>query len=257
MFPICTYDVTLRSHTLHPRSVILISMTLSDDVRKMYVKDLRINKAGNKRSWTNEELLAGFHKFYEEYGHFPTAHEIEAYQYLPSSRSIQRSYGGLVKLRSSLLPSEISNFTKGIRRSAIAKRTFANGRMYEKKFYEYLIEHFQEIAVHEHKLIRPGDVSCDFYVYITPCKGLVIDVFYAESLPNLVNIVNIKLKRYKLIQPETYLVLVGNEEITQTMIDAKVANRQVPLPAHIYLVSEEHFKLAIMPELQRYSDYSL
>lgn len=227
------------------------------DVRKMYTFGLRENKNGNYGVWSKDELLAGFRYFYELNGRFPTAHEIDAFKYLPSSRSIQRTYGGLVKLRSELLPTETANFTKGSQRSLTAKRTFANGRTYEREFYEYLTNQFEEIAVHEHKLIRPGDVSCDFFIYLTENSGAVVDIFYAESMLNLVNIVNIKLRRYKLITPETYLVAVGNEVLTQGAIDAKVRNRLIPLPAHIHVVSESHFKSAIIPMLRSLGRFTI
>lgn len=232
-------------------------MDNTNDVRKMYVAHLRVNKPGNQAMWSKEELLAGLHYFYELNGSFPTAHEIDTFKYLPSSRSIQRSYGGLVKLRSELLPSEIANYTKGSYRSQTAKRTYANGRAYERAFFEYLTSKFKEIAVHEHKLIRPGDVSCDFFIYMDDNTGVAIDIFYADSIVNLINVVNIKIKRYRLIQPRTYLVCVGNESITQVAIAAKTSNRQAPLPDHVFLVSEEYFKDVVIPQLQQQSIYNL
>jgi hypothetical protein len=157
-----------------------------------HVKHLRKTRPGFQEVWSKDEILAGLHYFYELHTAFPTAHEIDAFEYLPSSRSIQRSYGGLVKLRSELLPKEIANYTKGSQRSAKAKRANADGRLYEAQFFEYLTGHFKEIAVHEHKLIRPGDVNCDFFVYLNETKGIVIDIFYAASILNFINIINIK-----------------------------------------------------------------
>jgi hypothetical protein len=216
---------------------------------------LRKNKLGSQPPWSKEELLAGLEYFFELNRRFPTAHEIDSFEYLPSSRSIQRSYGGLVKLRSELLPLEISNYTRGEYRSERAKRTYANGRDYERQFYELLLTKFEEIAVHEHKLIRPGDVSSDFFVYLKPDKGVVIDVFYADSIINLINVVNIKLKRYVLVTPETYLILVGNNQITQEEIDIKNANRRLTLPSHIYVITEEFFCESVLPDLESRSDY--
>jgi hypothetical protein len=228
-----------------------------DYVRKMYSGTLRHNKPGNQAVWSEDELLAGLHHFYELHGSFPKAHEIDTFEYLPSSRSIQRTHGGLVKLRSKLLPMEIADHTKGIHRSEVAKRTFAQGRDYEKLFFEYLLNYFEEIAVHEHKLIRPGNVNSDFFIYLSKNTGIVIDIFYANSVINLVNVVNLKLKRYALIQPETYLVVVGNEEISQEAIQIKVENRKIPLPKHVHIASEMYFKDVIVPMLRTRSDYSL
>lgn len=222
----------------------------------MFDVNLRRNKAGNRSLWSNNELLAGFNHYYGLFGHFPSAHEIDTFEYLPSSRSIQRSYGGLVKLRSELLPAEVSNYTKGEHRSSVAKRMYKNGRAYEKDFYEFLITNFYEIAVHEHKLVRPGDVSSDFFIYMTETTGVVIDIFFAASIINLVNVVNIKLKRYILIKQPTYLVIVGNDSITQDMINARVRNRQAPLPEHISIYTEIYFKSDVIPALRQKSEYS-
>lgn len=216
---------------------------------------LRTVSPGRQLAWTKEELRAGFMAFYEAYNRFPTSHEIDAYEYLPSARSIQRSYGGLVSLRKELFPDSISNYTLGAHRSESAKRTFKNGRDLEALFFTYLTTQFLEIAVHEHKLIRPGNVSSDFFIYLTPKTGVVIDVFYADSIINFINVINIKLKRYVLVSEPTYLVIVGNDTITQDLINTKVQNRKIPLPDHIMLCSESYFKEVVVPALRQKSPY--
>lgn len=219
--------------------------------------NLRKNKVGNQSPWSDNELLAGFTYFYEQYGRYPSSHEIDAFDYLPSSRSIQRSYGGLQQLRRRLIPDGIDNFTRGEYRKNIASKTFATGRALEALFYGYLTTIFKEIAIHEHKLIRPGNVSCDFYIYLNENSGIVTDIFYADSIINLVNIVNIKVKRYILVQEETYLIVVGNQQIEQAAIDRKISNRQEPLPSHIKIVSEQHFKDTIIPVIIDKSNYCI
>ncbi len=208
-----------------------------------------------QRVWTKDQIKAGFLSFYALHGRYPTSHEIDAYPHLPSARSLQRSFGGLVAVRKELFPQEISNYTLGTHRSAVAKKTFHQGRDYEIAFYKYLTGVFQDIAVHEHKVIRPGNVSCDFYVYLNENEGIVIDIFYADSIINLINVVNIKLRRYALISPPTYLVVVGNEAITQSEIDKKMSNRKTPLPEHISVVSEHHFKAIVAEDLLRRSHF--
>ncbi len=218
---------------------------------------LRRNKPGHQSPWNDMELMAGLGYFLKLHGHYPSAHEIDNFEYLPSSRSIQRSYGGLQKLRERLLPGQISNYTKGDHRSGIAKRTYSNGRSLEAIFYEYLVSQFKEIAIHEHKLIRPGNVSCDFYIYTAETKGIIIDVFYAASITNLVNIINIKLKRYTLVAEKTYLILMGNDNITQGMIDEKCSRRHIPLPTHGLVVTDLYFRESVIPELLVKSKYAL
>lgn len=219
------------------------------------MSDLRKAATGTQAVWTKEQLRSGFDYFKELHGRYPTSHEIDTFPYLPSARSMQRTFGGLVSVRKELYPEEIANFTVGEHRSRIAKNTYEKGRNLEEQFYSYLTSEFYEISIHEHKVIRPGSVNCDFYIYLNEDTGIVIDIFYAESIINLINVVNIKLKRYSLVIPETYLVVVGNDSITQEEIDKKISNRKIPIPSHINLVSEDHFKQRIVADLKMRSDY--
>lgn len=53
-------------------------------------------------TWTQEKLKIAFERYIAEYGRLPTAPEVDLTDYLPSSRQIQRSFGGLKKLRQAL-----------------------------------------------------------------------------------------------------------------------------------------------------------
>jgi hypothetical protein len=226
------------------------------DVRKMFSKNLRIQSSGNQASWSNDELIAGFLYYKQLHGHFPTAHQIDEFAHLPSSRSIQRARGGLVGLRSELFPDETANHTRGEVRSQRAQNINATNKTAEARFYLFLIGLFEEISVHEHKVIRPGDVSCDFYIYLTPKSGIAIDIFYADSVKNMLNIINIKLKRYELIRDETYLVIVGNESITTETVDLKLLGRKSEIPKHITIATEQVFRSVIIPKLLDRSNYT-
>lgn len=98
-------------------------------------------------------------------------------------------------------------------------------------------------------------MNSDFYIYLDDTTGVVIDIFYADSIINFINVINIKLKRYTLISEPTFLVIVGNDSISQSLIDEKVANRRVPIPTHISLASEEYFKDKIVQDLRLNSKY--
>jgi len=219
--------------------------------------NLRKATNGIQIPWTKDQLRAGFDHFRKVNNRYPTSHEIDAFDYLPSARSIQRSFNGLVNIRKELFPDEIANFTTGAHRSDIAKRTYANAKHLEEQFYNYLVNEFSEIAIHEHKVIRPGNVNCDFFIYLNENTGIVIDIFYAESIINLINIVNLKMKRYLLISPETYLVVVGNTSINQQNIDLKIRNRKIPVPTNIKIVCEEYFKKQIIPKIKKRSEFSI
>ena len=214
------------------------------------------SKAGGQEQWTKEEIKAGFEYYKELYNKYPSAQEIDEFPYLPSARSIQRTYGGLVKIRKELCPGEVSDYTRGKYRSRVASKTYATGTSLEADMFDFLTAHFLEIAVHEHKVIRPGNVNSDFYIYLNNSTGVVIDIFYAENIRSLISVVNIKVKRYSLISQKTLLVVVGNPDISQSDINEKIKNKKNPLPPHIQVFSEKYFKEVAVPKIKQYSKYS-
>jgi hypothetical protein len=74
--------------------------------------------------------------FYDQHNRYPTSNEIDAFEYLPTSRTIQRSHGGLVNLRKKLLLGEISDHTTGDYRSEVARKADKRAKHYEEEFYK-------------------------------------------------------------------------------------------------------------------------
>jgi len=218
--------------------------------------DLRKASQG-QTYWTKEQILAGIKHFFDLHGRYPTARDVDRFEYLPSSRSIQRSFGGLVTLRSELIPNSHANFTMGDYRSNIAKEANNRAQKYEEEFYNFLILHFQPLAIHEHKVIRPGNVSSDYFIYLTEKTGIIIDLFYAAYLNSLAGVVNIKLKRYSNLPFNTYFVLVGNAELDFHTLSDAMARRKVALPDNIIVDTESHFKESTIFALKQQSEFSI
>lgn len=239
----------------------------NDDVRKTFIakncimiimsSDLRVSKTGDQLSWTKQEILAGLQHFYKLNNRYPTALEIDSFEYLPSSRSIQRSFGGLVILRKELIPNSQSDYTQGGYRSAIAKKTWDRAAKYEEEFYNFLTYHFEALTIHEHKIMRPGNISSDFFVYLDERSGIIIDLFYAKDMFSVVGVINIKAKRYARLSYPTYFILVGNNQISLQEISILVGNKKSPLPSHISVDTEAHFKESTIYQLKRQSKFSL
>jgi hypothetical protein len=226
---------------------------------KIMVMDNPLRKAqrgGQPGVWTKNEILQGLEYFYELNGRYPTAREIDAFIYLPSSRSIQRQFGGLVNLRQDLIPGSHMDFTKGTYRSAKAKESWDRAAQYEEEFYIFLIGHFDSVAVHEHKVMRPGNVSSDFYIYLDEDSGVVIDLFYAKDLFSLSNVVSIKHKRYINLPYETHFILIGNDNITLQDVQKLMQNKKTPLPSHIAVDTELNFKSSTIYNIKLRSNYS-
>ncbi|MBI2589366.1 hypothetical protein HYW35_04165 [Candidatus Saccharibacteria bacterium] len=224
----------------------------------MINRTLRVARNGYQESaWTKSEILAGLERFFELNNRYPTSREIDKFEFLPSSRSLQRQFGGLVALRKELIPASHADFTRGSFRSNVASETWHRATKYEEEFFNFLQFHFQPFAIHEHKIIRPGNVSSDYYIYLSEKEGVIIDLFYAAHLHSLMGVVNIKLKRYIDLPFTTYLVLVGNHELgLQALLDV-MGRRKVSLPENILVDTETHFKESTVFELKQRSKFSI
>lgn len=194
--------------------------------------------------WSDQKIKEGLERFYQETGRHPTAREFDHCAYLPSARLIQQRYrGGLPEFRKLFLPNTLTDFTKGNIRSLVAKNSIQRSYEYEERFYNFLIETIPEQLVHEQKRLRPGNIACDFFIYTSEKTGLALDLFYADELFNLINIINIKLKRY-IGLPRTqqiYFISVSNPKIVQEKINTWVRNRKIELPENIHVSTEEEF----------------
>ncbi len=179
-------------------------------------KQLRAGENSDKKDvWTRDNLIDGFRKFFDEHQRYPMAHEIDHYQYLPSSRQIQRKYGGLIKLRQSL-GLEIDNYSAGSTRSKLSTNIGVRGSKAERELEQILTDYFGEYFVHVEKplyqfFLPHVDISkrykqrADFFVYSQPYR-FCVDVFYARDLSTLKRIINIKEQKYSGLSIDIYLV---------------------------------------------------
>ncbi len=214
----------------------------------MDTKYLHLRKEGNTSrisKWSIDNLRDGFNYFLEINGHYPTSKEVDDFEYLPTRKTLERSFGGITKLRETLGLDIPKDYRTGITRSNMAASADKRARKYEEEFYNYLVSKIPEVRVHEHKIIRPGDTAADFFIYTSDTSGIVIDLFYAMDMHSLVGVVNIKFKKYIGVKFPVYFVLVGNKEITQEIINDKMNNRKNPLSDHIQVLTEENFKKSL------------
>lgn len=201
--------------------------------------------------WTKEKIQGGLKKFFEENGRYPTALEIDAYKFLPSSRQIQRAFGGLVKLRE-VLGLEITNFGIGNERSKIATLVNHRGGDLEKEIEQILIEHFGEHFVHIEKPLnkyytrgpnseRKNKFRADFFVYASNYQ-FCVDIFYPSNIHNFIGIINAKQSNYNGLKIDAYLVNMNNtQNIKQSRIDSFLKNRSKILDGNIKVVNKNDF----------------
>lgn len=146
----------------------------------------------------------GLRSLYTLLGRMPTATEIDAYEGLPSARSIQRRFGGVVKVRKDMGYKD-ADLSKGEHRSEAARRLNVDGLDLENRVYSLLKDRFGEICVHQQKPTGQGKQALDFYVY-TPDGRFGVDVFCAKNLSSLRT--NIRQKRNNYIDYSGKLYLV-------------------------------------------------
>ncbi|HEX8227064.1 MAG TPA: hypothetical protein VF572_04325 [Candidatus Saccharimonadales bacterium] len=100
--------------------------------------------------WTQEKLKIAFDRYIAEHGRLPTAPEVDQTDYLPSARQIQRSFGGLKKLRE-ILGYADTDFGSGTHRSSLATRGNLKASVAERELQHQLADVFGEPYVHSEK----------------------------------------------------------------------------------------------------------
>ncbi len=207
---------------------------------------LRQQKRGGGQSrWKLAEVQAGLQHFYKEHGRYPTAAEIDAYSYLPSTRSIERSFGGLVPMRKTLKLAGNHDFRAGEHSSKRAHMILARAHTTEAEVYAFLCKRFGREFVHREYLFTDDHrTRADFFVYDTE-KGFCVDVFYPASRRNLSGCLNIKLKKFRNVtthMPYPIIYLQMNPDITMHTISAILERKTQPLPKGQDLMCWNAFK---------------
>lgn len=189
-----------------------------------------------KTKWTKENIKEGFEKFYLEYGRLPIAPEIDKLDYLPSSRQIQRKFGGLEKLRE-VLGYKDTNFGRGLYRSNLAHRANRKGRETELELEKILRKKFNEVFVHTERIFDNSKNRVDFYIY-SPSGNFGIDIFYTNTMQDLQKNINVKIDKYQKFPNDLYLV-VANPIFVQEELDSYSGRKSKTLPPNTSIITLE------------------
>lgn len=205
--------------------------------------NLRIQKSGSQEPWKLGELRAGLENFNAKNGRYPTASEVNAYLYLPSARTIERSFGGLVELRKTLGLNSQVDFREGAHSSARAIKINTRAHHVEQEVYAFLEKCFGRQFVHrEYFFLDDKRTRADFFVY-DKASGFCVDVFYPSDKRNLIGCLNNKLAKYQGSQMNQYPVifLQMNKELNQELLNAVINNKKKKLLAGHYLFAWDSF----------------
>ncbi|OJI08437.1 hypothetical protein BK005_00810 [bacterium CG10_37_50] len=205
---------------------------------------LRTQKTGGRQiPWTLEELSTGLAKFYADKGHYPTGPEVDTFPYLPSARSIERRFGGIIKLRQTLKLNSQSDFRTGQHSTRRAHLINQRSNKTENTVNDFLVEKFGKEFVHrEYFFVDDKRTRADFFVY-DKNGGFCVDVFYPGTKRNLQGCLNSKLNKYTSEYMRQYPVifLQMNKGINQGILDTLVQNKKKLLGADQHLMAWESF----------------
>lgn len=205
---------------------------------------LRKQQKGNQKPWKLDELKAGLLHFYKENGHYPTATEVDRYPYLPAARSIERSHGGLVKVRKELGLGGQDDYRCGEHSTKRAEKINRRAHKTEAAVYEFLCGIFRREFVHrEYFFTDDRRTRADFFVYDKD-GGFCVDVFYPEDRHNLTGCLNSKLSKFTNEYMRQYpaVFLQMNDNITEEELKDIIKNKKKPLLKRQHLMGWQQFK---------------
>lgn len=201
------------------------------------------NKNGKQEKWTLESLKEGLDRYYKMHGRYPISREVDEFEFLPTSRSIQRKFGGLMEIRKQL-GLNIADFRSGEYSSKRAHKINKRAHKIEKEVYSYLVGIFGVEFVHrEYFFTDDKRTRTDFFIYH---KGgnFSVDVFFAEDRHNLIGCLNSKMRTYgedKMIQyPVIFLQM--NDSILPEQIAEILKRKKKKLPSYQRVVCIDEFK---------------
>ena len=201
-----------------------------------------MKKASNVK-WTIEKIKKGFEAFYSEHGRYPTAIEVDLSPKLPSSRQIQRSFGGLPAIRELLKLKGQTDFTKGKHSSDRAYMINKRAHKVGQEVYEYLVGLFGKPFVHREFFFNDDRrTRTDFYIYYDKAN-FSVDVFYPGDARSMATCLNSKLNSYKAFQtsyPTVFLVM--NDSISEDKIKRVLENKKNKLRSNQAVMTFDQFK---------------
>jgi hypothetical protein len=196
-----------------------------------------------KKIYTIDIIRREFDRFFAINGRWPTTQDMDATPYLPTSKTLQRNFGSVEKIRKQLGLS-ILNYTKGEVRSQTAHKANMLSVLGEQEMFARLVRRYGRPYVHQESPMNCGNhfFRCDFEVFEEGKSLYCMDVFYPGTIRNLAGCVNIKSKKYAQSPERTIYLLCMNSELSQAKIDASMAKKKIPLPANIHVIAMSGLK---------------
>ncbi len=186
---------------------------------------MRKSKQGSQKPWSEDDLRKGFQKYFKLYNHYPTSHEIDTFEFLPSSKSIQRKFGGLIQLRKKL--GLEADYRKGKHSTNRALLINKRASKLKKEVLEYLLSIFSSESLNQnYPFTDDRRTRTDFYIY-SKKANFSIDIFYPKDRKNFIGCLNSKMKTYKNTTINHLIIflqmndIISKEEIALLLLNKK------------------------------------
>lgn len=180
-------------------------------------------------------------------GRYPTCVDIDNDFSLVTTKTIQRRFGGVTKLRKEL-GYTVTDYTMGEVRSAVASQAISESVISERKLSCFLYEYFGKrpnVCLWETYTER-SNFKSDFGVYYKDGGHFFVDIFYARSLQSVKGCILAKMKKIEASETKEVVYLVcSNENITQGQLEAVRRGKKKDVPTNVVFITLGEFKKEI------------
>lgn len=188
-----------------------------------------------RKKITIENIRDGFNKFFIKNKHYPTSIEINHCDYLPSTRLIERNFGGLKSLRLKL-GLEIVDYTRGEARSEMVRKINSRSQDLKIQVKKLLVDIFGKANVHQGPpFMDDCKKSADFLVYYSG-GSFFVDLFHPQDHNSFTSCVNAKSKKYGVNTSDKFYLVNTNPEVP-----CLLEKRKTPLPKNQVPISLDDF----------------
>lgn len=170
--------------------------------------------------------------------------DVNRCEYLPSVKTLERNFGGIVGIREKLgLPD--ASLNRGVIRSETARRIGNRGFQAEQQLYHELVDRYHEAFVHYQARIALGgygaSLNVDFLVYCRSGK-FAADVFFPdEDVAHYSNNMSVKARAYRNF-PFTLFCIIANPKINREMLEKRVTSAKEKYNSNLRFITLEEFR---------------
>ncbi len=193
-------------------------------------------------TWSSQRIHEALVRFTQLHGRYPTAHEIDDHPDFPSSKHIQRRFGGLIRIRQALGVFPEPNLTKASKTGSQIDATIERTQVGKARIVNALATRIAKGTAHmDVTLTDDQRTRVDFRVGHRTGVTLVT-VVAPKDRRTLLGCLKSKEMTYSQIGLAQYAVIIVVLGISSGELDIVRSRRKRPTPKHIRIMSEEGFE---------------